>query len=211
MNFKQYEWHARRVFFFDRVNRQRYQAAGFELVWVTPNCTDTRPLMHSTGLGYYSQYRTQEFPPLYYHNETQLGAYGSYYPLHIPSGEQFVFSAWSCEETIRWFLQQLVERGLWSDYWLKEESPTILDRFPGGRSAIAQLEHLSVCKEIARLRGVEDGQMVRKLKGLCEVAAQDQRMDEGHRSIFFDLTCRIDTEWTLEDCLENLEKWTTNW
>ena len=145
-----FEWHARRVFFLDRVNRQRYEADGFVLVRLTACPLDAGEPIHPIGLGYHSRYRNREQPPLYRHNETRLGACGSYYPLHVPSGEQLMPSVWGCEETIQWFLQQLVEGSPGSDYWLKEDYPALLDRFPGGRSAIALLEHFSVWRQIAR-------------------------------------------------------------
>ncbi len=203
----EYEWHAGRAFFLDRVNRQRYEADGFVLVRVSP---DAGRQIHPTGLGYHSQYRGRELPPMYRHSETRLGAYGSYYPLHVPSGEQLIPSVWSCEETIRWFLHHLVEESPGADYWLQEDYPALLDRFPGGRSAITLLEHFSVWREIAQRRGTDGQQLIAALKAQCKVAAEDRGLDEYVRGIFADLTRRIAVGSTVEDFLQALERWTTN-
>ena len=210
MNTGPYEWQPGRVSFLDRVNRQRYQAAGFLLVRIVPHAPGEEPLLSPTGLGYHSRYRNRELPPVYRHDETRLGAYGSYYPLHVPSSEQLLPSVWSCEETIQWFLRQLAEESPGADFWLKEDYPAILDRFPGGRSAITLLEHLSVWREIARLRGAGDQQVIPALKVQCKVAAEDRCLDEFVRSIFAGLARRIDAGTTVEDFLQNLERWTTN-
>jgi hypothetical protein len=88
---------------------------------VIPGSLATETLIHPTGLGYYSLYGDRDLPPKSRSDETRFGSGGSYYPLHVPSGEQLLPSVWGSEETIRWFLQHLFNKLPWSDDWLSEE------------------------------------------------------------------------------------------
>ncbi|MBA2681093.1 MAG: hypothetical protein H0U76_22185 [Ktedonobacteraceae bacterium] len=210
MKKRQYEWHAERIIFFDRTNRQRYEADGFVLVWRLPSQNGDASRRQFIGLGYHSQYREKELSLGYVDSETQLGSYGTYYPIHVTSGEQLVASAWSHEATIRWFLEQLAEQHPRPEYWQKAAYPDVLDRFPGGRSYVSLLEQFSICWEIVRLRRGRDKEEVRHLGEFFRRALGDQRLDKDVRGDLSDLDrCCVGLS-TWQQVKERLEQWATN-